>query len=119
MAQRDAIVRYLDETLEADQYRDHLPLGLQVPGAPDPVQRIGIISGAAAREIGAAADLGLDCFITGEPEEDSPYLAAELGVTLIAAGHNATETVGVRAVGDRLAEVFGVTTTFIGVENPV
>src|SRR3954451_12598302 len=35
MAQRDAIVRYLDETLEADQYRDHLPLGLQVPGAAE------------------------------------------------------------------------------------
>ena len=35
MAQRDEIVRYLDETLEADQYRDHLPLGLQVPGAAE------------------------------------------------------------------------------------
>jgi dinuclear metal center YbgI/SA1388 family protein len=88
-------------------------------GGPDPLHRVGIISGAAAREIPAAAELGLDCLITGEPEEDSPYLSAELGVTLIAAGHHATETVGVRAVGDRLAEVFGVTTTFLGVENPV
>ena len=35
MAERDAIVRFLDETLEADQYRDHLPLGLQVPGAAE------------------------------------------------------------------------------------
>jgi putative NIF3 family GTP cyclohydrolase 1 type 2 len=80
---------------------------------------VGVISGAAAREIPAAAELGLDCFVTGEPEEDSPYLSAELGVTLIAAGHHATETVGVRAVGDRLSEVFGVTTSFLGFENPV
>ncbi len=35
MADRDEIVRYLDETLEAAQYRDHLPLGLQVPGADE------------------------------------------------------------------------------------
>ena len=73
------------------------------PAAPTRCERVGVISGAAGREIGEAAELGLDCFVTGEPEEDSPYLAAELGVTLIAAGHNATETVGVRAVGERLA----------------
>ena len=39
MADRDEIVRYLDETLEAAHYRDHLPLGLQVPGA-DEVRRV-------------------------------------------------------------------------------
>jgi dinuclear metal center YbgI/SA1388 family protein len=88
-------------------------------GGPDPVRSVGVISGGAAREIAAAAALGLDCFITGEPEEDSPYLARELGVTLIAAGHNATETVGVQAVGDRLVREFGVTTGFLAVENPV
>jgi putative NIF3 family GTP cyclohydrolase 1 type 2 len=88
-------------------------------GGPDPVRSVGVISGGAAKEIAAAAALGLDCFITGEPEEDSPYLARELGVTLIAAGHNATETVGVQAVGERLVREFGVTTEFLGVENPV
>jgi dinuclear metal center YbgI/SA1388 family protein len=88
-------------------------------GGPDPVRSVGIISGGAAREIAEAAALGLDCFITGEPEEDSPYLARELGVTLIAAGHNATETVGVQAVGERLVREFGVTTEFLAVDNPV
>ena len=88
-------------------------------GGTDPVRTVGVLSGAAAKEISAAAERGLDCFITGEPDEDSPYLAAELGVTLIAAGHNATETVGVRAVGERLATEFGVTTRFLPVENPV
>ncbi len=92
---------------------------LVLAGGPDPVRRVGVISGGAAKEIAAAAEIGLDCFITGEPDEDSPYLAAELGVTFIAAGHNATETVGVRAVGQRLATEFGVTTRFIAVENPI
>jgi dinuclear metal center YbgI/SA1388 family protein len=88
-------------------------------GGPDPVRTVGVISGGAAKEIAAAAELGLDCYITGEPDEESPYLAKELGVTLIAAGHHATETVGVRAVGDRLVEQFGVTTEFLPVDNPV
>ena len=88
-------------------------------GGNDPVRSVGVISGGAAKEIAAAADLDLDCFITGEPDEDSQYLAAELGVTMIAAGHYATETVGVRAVGQRLAKKFGVTTSFLAVDNPV
>ena len=82
------------------------------------MRSVGVISGGAAKEIAAAAALGLDCFITGEPEEDSPYLARELGVTLIAAGHNATETVGVQAVGERLVREFGVTTEFLRGREP-
>ncbi len=88
-------------------------------GGPDPVRTVGVVSGGAAREIASAAALGLDCFITGEPDEESPYLARELGVSLIAAGHHATETVGVRAVGERLRDVFGVETHFLAVDNPV
>ncbi len=63
-----------------------------------PVRRVGAISGAAGREVHGAAAAGLDCFVTGEPEEDLPYLAPELGVHVIAAGHHATETLGVRSV---------------------
>ncbi len=106
-----ALARRLGETIGSTP--------LVFPGGPDPIRSVGVISGGAAKEIAAAAALGLDCFITGEPDEDSPYLAAELGVTLIAAGHNATETVGVQAVGERLVREFGVTTEFLAVENPV
>jgi dinuclear metal center YbgI/SA1388 family protein len=88
-------------------------------GGPDPVRTIGVVSGGAAGDVRAAATLGLDCFVTGEPAEETPYLAAELGVTVIAAGHHATETVGVRAVATRLEEVFGVRTTYLPVVNPV
>jgi dinuclear metal center YbgI/SA1388 family protein len=88
-------------------------------GRPGPVSSVGIVSGGAARDVREAARLGLHCFITGEPEEDSPYLAAELGVTTICAGHHATETVGVRAVAERLEQVFGVATEYLAVANPV
>jgi dinuclear metal center YbgI/SA1388 family protein len=92
---------------------------LVLPGGPEPVRSIGICSGGAARGIRAAAELGLDAWLTGEPNEDSRALAAELGVSLIAAGHYATETLGVRALGRELEERFGVEATFIDVENPV
>jgi dinuclear metal center YbgI/SA1388 family protein len=84
-----------------------------------PVRRVGAISGAAGREVRAAAAAGLDCFVTGEPEEDLPYLATELGVHVIAAGHHATETLGVRAVGARLEQAFGLESIYLPVENPV
>jgi dinuclear metal center YbgI/SA1388 family protein len=89
------------------------------PGGPEPVRTVGVVSGAAAADIRHAAELGLDCFVTGEPDEESAYIAAELGVTMIAAGHYATETVGVQAVGQRLHEQFGIITEFLAVHNPV
>ncbi len=92
---------------------------LVLPGGDHPVRTIGVVSGGAAKDIRQAAAAGLDAFITGEPREDSAYVAAELGVHLIAAGHNATETVGVQAVGAAAAERFGITTAFLPVVNPV
>jgi dinuclear metal center YbgI/SA1388 family protein len=88
-------------------------------GGPPLVHRLGVVSGGAAGSVREAAALGLDAFVTGEPAEESPYLAAELGIHLIAAGHNATETVGVRALGERLAARFGVAHEFLPVANPV
>lgn len=88
-------------------------------GGDHPARRVGIVSGGGARDIRAAHAAGLDTHITGEPTEDAPYLAAELGVHLIAAGHYATETVGVQALLAAVGEHFGLPTVFIGVENPV
>jgi dinuclear metal center YbgI/SA1388 family protein len=92
---------------------------LILPGGAEPVRAIGICSGGAARGIRVAAELGLDVWLTGEPHEDSRALARELGISFIAAGHYATETLGVRAVGRELEQRFGVETVFIDVDNPV
>ncbi len=92
---------------------------LVLPGGDHPVRTVGIVSGGAARDIRQAADAGLDAFITGEPSEDAMYLACELGVHFIAAGHNATETLGVQALAARAAERFGLATGFLPVDNPV
>jgi dinuclear metal center YbgI/SA1388 family protein len=88
-------------------------------GGPSQISRIGISSGGAGRTLPEAAALGLDAFISGEPEEDSRAQAHELGITYLAGGHHATETFGVRAVGTLLAERFGLETAFIDADNPV
>ncbi|HEX8646452.1 MAG TPA: Nif3-like dinuclear metal center hexameric protein [Thermoleophilaceae bacterium] len=95
--------------------REPLVLG----GGPQAVRRVGIVSGGAAHLIAEAAELGLDAFVTGEAEEPSLADAAELGVTLLACGHYATEVVGIRRLGEVVAERFGVAHEFIEVANPV
>lgn len=86
---------------------------------PDTVRTVGVISGGAADMVTAAAELGLDAFITGEPAERSQGMAEELGVHFLAAGHHATERFGVRALGDHLAAEFGVDHVFVDIANPV
>jgi len=46
-------------------------------------------------------------------------LAREAGIHFIAAGHYATETFGVRALGDWLADRFGIRHVWVDIPNPV
>jgi putative NIF3 family GTP cyclohydrolase 1 type 2 len=89
------------------------------PGRDERIRRLGISSGGGGRTIREAAALGLDAFLSGDPEEDSQALARELGVSFLAAGHHATETFGVRAVARLLEQRFGVATSFLDADNPV
>ncbi|HEX3554886.1 MAG TPA: Nif3-like dinuclear metal center hexameric protein [Thermoanaerobaculia bacterium] len=86
---------------------------------PDPLQSLGIISGGAQREFYDAIEDGLDAYITGEVSEWIMNVAREAGVHYLAAGHYATERLGIRALGEHLAERFGIEAEFIDVPNPV
>ena len=86
---------------------------LVLPGGPEQVQRIGIISGGAARDISTAAAAGCDTYITGETSHSSYHDAAEYGVNVIYAGHYATETVGLKALATHLDAQFALPSTFI------
>jgi dinuclear metal center YbgI/SA1388 family protein len=83
------------------------------------VRRVGIVSGGGGSSLHDAIRLGLDAFVTGEPEEPAMADARESGVAYLACGHYATETFGVRRLGELLAERFGVDQRFIEVPNPV
>ena len=96
---------------------DREPLVLR--GGPDTVVRVAISSGGGGYGVIQAAREGYDVLVTGEPEEMATHAARELGITLIAGGHHATERLGVQALSAHLAERFGLVWEFVEVENPV
>jgi dinuclear metal center YbgI/SA1388 family protein len=86
---------------------------------PEAVRTVGIVSGAGADYLEDAIAAGLDAFVTGEPIERAMARAREAEVHFLAAGHYATETFGVRRLGDLLAARFGVRHVFVDVPNPI
>jgi len=105
----------LRERVAAVTRREPLMLG----AGPARIRTIGIVSGSAADTLHEAAQAGLDAFLTGEPREHVTAEARELGIHFVAAGHYATETFGVRALGDLLAGRFGIEHVFADIANPV
>ena len=92
----------------------------QVIGNGDSVMRkIAWCSGGAQGYFEAAIARGVDVFLTGEISEQNYHLANETGVAFIAAGHHATERLGVQALGAHLAEQFGLEHRFFDQANPV
>ena len=86
---------------------------------PERIARVAVVSGAGADYLEDAAAAGADALLTGEVSERSMALARECGVHLIAAGHYATETFGVRRLGEHLEQRFGIRHVFLDVPNPV
>lgn len=88
----------------------------------DPSQAIGKIgwcTGAAHNLLGDTISAGATVYLSGEISEPTVHLARETGVAYLACGHHATERYGVRALGEHLAEQFGIVHQFIDIANPV
>ena len=81
--------------------------------AREQVGRLGIITGGAGSEVEAVRRSGIDTFLTGEGPHWSFPLAEEIGLSVIHAGHYATEVFGVKKVGCFLKERFGVEFNFL------
>ena len=92
---------------------------LVVAEGPAQIERVAICSGGAAGELIRAAHEGYDLFLTGEPGEPSLQTARELGIHFVAAGHDATERLGVQALSQRLAEQCDLDWEFVALETPV
>jgi dinuclear metal center YbgI/SA1388 family protein len=86
---------------------------------PDPVRTLGLISGGAQREFHQAIAGGLDAYVTGEVSEWVMNVAREARVHYLAAGHYATERLGVQALGEHLRQRFPIAVEFIDVPNAV
>jgi dinuclear metal center YbgI/SA1388 family protein len=107
---------------EVDQSRDDftgtLATALRVtprvfPFGPAQVRRVGIVTGSGGSLIGQAVAAGLDTFVTGEGQHWTYFDAEELGINVYYAGHYATETVGIKALGEHVAAQFGLPWVFL------
>lgn len=79
---------------------------------PKTASQMAIISGFGADKVAQAKALGADTFLTGETSHQNYWAAADYGMNVIFAGHYATETVGVKALGQHLAERFDLEVQF-------
>jgi dinuclear metal center YbgI/SA1388 family protein len=70
-------------------------------------------AGAGTDTLAEATALGVDTLIVGEGPHWTAVDAPERGLVIMYAGHYATETLGVRALGDHLATTFGLPHTFV------
>ena len=84
-----------------------------LPFGPDPIRSVGIICGAAGSAVDQGMHDGLDAVITGEPRYGHFFLAEEGGISLLFAGHYATETTGVRALGQHIQDEHGLPWVFL------
>ena len=104
--------------LEIEQRAGSLELLCVEAGAE--VRRVGWCSGAAQDELVEAASLGCDVYISGEISERTTYEARENGILYLACGHHATETLGIRALGRHIKNLWPELEIFwFDDENPV
>jgi dinuclear metal center YbgI/SA1388 family protein len=114
LAKQDAIARVGGGVCRGQSPRFVFPYG------PEQVRKVGVCTGAASDLLEAAASAGCDMFVTGELAERAADLAKELQITLVAAGHVATEVFGPMRLADELRMRFpGIDTQFVHVANPL
>lgn len=70
-------------------------------------------AGASTDSLREAAAAGADTLIVGEGPHHTAIEASELGIAVLYAGHYATETFGVRALGNELQRRFELPWSFI------
>lgn len=100
----------------------HIALGRtpQLIGDPSQrVERVAWCTGAAQNAFEHAIDAGASVYLSGEISEQTVHLARETGVAYLACGHHATERYGVQALGNHVAQQFGIHHQFIDIPNPV
>lgn len=102
---REALAARLDEILGG-------PVRM-IPGGPERLKRVGIVTGGGSGMIASAIETGLDALVTGEGPHHSYFEAMEGGLTVYFGGHYATETWGVRALAAHLERRFDLPWEFL------
>jgi len=114
----------LAKPMTAGELSEHIGLRLNrlpqhIGEVDDVIETIAWCTGGAQGYMQYAINQGIDAYLTGEINEPSVHNARESGTHYYAAGHHATERYGAKALGEHLAERFGLDVTFIDIDNPV
>lgn len=109
--------------LDAEGWASHIERTMQrsaiaIKGDGRPLKRIAWCSGGAQSHFESAIAAGADLFLTGEISEPQAHLARETGVAFMACGHHASERYGAPALGQAVADHFGIAHEFIELDNP-
>jgi dinuclear metal center YbgI/SA1388 family protein len=83
------------------------------------ITRAAFLTGSGYSTLEDAIAAGCQVLVTGDVREPTMAEARELGIHVIAAGHEATERLGIQALGEQLASEFNIETRFIHDPNPV
>ena len=93
-------------------------LPLVIGNEDQEIKKIAWCTGGAQNYIQMAANLGADLYISGEISEQTTHASRELGIAYISAGHHATESYGVQALGQHLAKELSIRHIHVDVPNP-
>ncbi|WP_434953431.1 Nif3-like dinuclear metal center hexameric protein [Shewanella sp. HL-SH4] len=115
---------HLMQTMSASEFNAHISQVLKRPAlhigdSSKPINTLAWCTGGAQDYIDYAVKMGVDAFISGEVSERTYHSAMEQNIHYFAAGHHATERYGIQALGQHLADKFGLTHHFVDVVNPV
>jgi len=102
----DDFARTVQERLNAPAVRVVHPVGATKINT---VRRVACVPGSGASYLGAIAQAGCDCLVTGDIKHHDALQAQALGVALVDATHTATERAAVDLMADALSGVPDVT----------
>lgn len=102
----ETLANILEEDLDGTKSVRTLTFG------PQPITDVAIVTGRGGDYVHEATNTDVDVLVTGEATHERYHEARELNMNLILAGHYATETTGVKAIGEQL-DTWGLETTFL------
>lgn len=82
------------------------------------LRRVGFLTGSGYSALEDALAAGCQALVTGDIREPTMAEARELGIPVIAAGHEATERFGIQALAEEISAQFGVKTMYFHDPNP-
>ena len=103
----------LPEPLTVEELREHVSHSLDFPArlVADPgrrIERVAVLGGSGGSFIPEVAASGAHAYVTGDVDYHDALLAESLGLTVIDAGHAATELPSLQPLAVRLAALVGV-----------